>query len=148
MVGLSSVEMLGEKARLISFFMNKICDCVRGDDLTRLSTREWVDTFNALMIPKCYVYVDNDWLIHVVMIKGGSTDLHTRRYFTAIQGYTKLGQYTFLPSTIAHTADVIWNFNATTGMWTTLKDRTGEFEKHCPIKFGGIPERKANDSPV
>jgi len=89
---------------------------------------ELVATFNALALPKYYIYVDDDWLCHVVMIKCS---------LGADKSY-----YASLSAATTYSADVIWNFDSDTGMWNTLKDRTGDFEKLCPMKFGSLPVQR------
>jgi hypothetical protein len=85
-----------------------------------------VATFNALMLPRGYVYVDDSWTCHVVVIRTDNRELG----------------FKFVNSSITSIADVVWDFNAVTGTWNVLKDRHGTFWSLCPIKCGGILTRK------
>ena len=116
------MEQLAAKSRMLAELVREIRrvkpSAVRDD---------YVNTFNALTIPRGYLYIDPDGLVHVVMLRKGT------------QGPPALPSF---GSAVAHSADVIWDFDPVTGLWNTLKDRTGDFEKLCPIKCGGIPSRR------
>lgn len=100
----------------------------------------YVATFNALMLPKGYMYVSDDMLVHLVIIdmKNEPAGGLKPGTLTSIAGSTSGGFGLF------HGADVIWKFRPQTGIWTTTKDHTGNFESLCPIKCGGMPEVKRN----
>lgn len=87
-----------------------------------------VATFNALTLPSAYLYVDPDMLCHVVMIKSAVSDKEIKRHYPHFP----------MSMEVSHSADVIWTFDPATGIWNTLKDRTGDFERICPLKCGGV----------
>jgi len=129
--------MFANKSRTFATLIRTIKECFK-DDRLRSGIPDYVATFNALALPKCYLYVDPDDLVHVVFI-----DSRPR----ALEGderdalpLPKIG----LGMQVQFSADVIWNFRPQTGMWTIAKDRTGDFESLCPIKCGGMPEVKRN----
>jgi hypothetical protein len=82
-----------------------------------------LETFNALTLPKYFMVLTDD-MIHLVYIGKETVELSR------------------LPTMLSHTADVIWHFEPFTGIWNIAKDRTGSFQSLCPIKMGGIPERR------
>ena len=93
------------------------------------SVTDLVNTFNALALPKGYVYICPDDMIHVVMI---NNSLNSTSLQESIPLAYKLG------SQVSHEADIIWDFEPMTGLWRTLKDRTGILSSLCPMKFGGF----------
>lgn len=113
---------------------------------------EYVAMFNALSLPSGYVYVDKDMLVHLVFIdmKNVRDDVGDKKSVALAPGnvYTYSGRKSKIGSSssleLEFSADVIWNFRPETGIWTTTKDRTGDFESLCPIKCGGMPEVKRN----
>lgn len=106
--------------------MRRMPPCVGRDD--------HVETFNALMLPRAYVHVAEDGLVHVIVIKF-AVDIDNSRPETFATRPLPIG--------VQHSADVIWRFDPGTGLWNTLKDKTGAFSSLCPIKCGGIPTVKA-----
>jgi hypothetical protein len=100
---------------------------------SRCNVGDLIAEFNALMLPKGYVHVDESGLVHLVLIgnrlaKHGVSDNRVRWSFS-------------LPAAALYTADVVWQFEPLTGLWDVLKDRTGVFQPLCPIKCGGCPAK-------
>ena len=122
---------------MFATLLRTIKQCFK-DDRLRSDIPGYVATFNALALPRCYVYIDPDDLVHVVFIDTRCGQLKGDQH--AALPLPQLG----LGMQVEFTADVIWNFQSQTGMWTTTKDRTGVFESLCPIKCGGMPEVKRN----
>lgn len=112
---------VADKARMLGWLINKIRRLGPG------AGRDCIETFNALTIPRGYIYIDPDDMIHVVMLQQG-----------AMGEPLKLLDFGVF---VAHEADFVWCFDPATGMWNVLKDRTGAFESLCPIKCGGIPAK-------
>jgi hypothetical protein len=131
------VEQLAQKSRTFAALIRTIKQCLTADGL-RSSIPDYVATFNALALPKCYMYVDPNDLVHVVFIDNRQRSLEGDE--RAALPLPKLG----LGMQVEVSADVIWNFQPQTGMWRVTKDRTGDFQSLCPIKCGGMPEVKRN----
>jgi len=126
-----------KKARALGFLIRKIKETLRADEAAvRRSVVDHIDTFNTLAIPRGYVHVDSDGLVHVVCIRHKQTASVTGGEFKPKPFGTE----------VTFSADVIWDFDPPTGLWRTLKDRTGEFERYCPIKCGGIPAVKPKNN--
>lgn len=88
-----------------------------------------VSTFNSLSLPKSYIYVDSDMLVHYVQIDISINEAQIPRFVGT--------------TTVHDAADVIWKFDAFNGVWTTFKDQTGpdgtgRFSKVSPVSHGGI----------
>jgi hypothetical protein len=120
---------LGVKAFFLQELVRQIHRTASGKE-----RNDYIETFNALMLPKAYVHVDDADLVHIVVIK-----------FTSSINGDDSSTFTLaaLPLGVQHHADIIWRFDPATGLWNTLKDRTGDFSSLCPIKCGGIPTVKA-----
>jgi hypothetical protein len=118
-----------DKARTLAFLIRKIRNVMRAEMTVADSVEiaDYVETFNALSIPRGYVYVDPDGLVHVVVVRQGLVKKQVQHPFGTEIGFS---------------ADVIWDFDPVTGLWNTFKDRMGTFESLCPIKCGGIPTVK------
>jgi hypothetical protein len=128
------VEPLAKKSRLALQLIREIKRVIPSE-----LRDDYVAWFNTLTLPRAYLYVDPDGLCHLVNIR-----CKTQR----AEGL-KPGNLTMLAGSsspggmgIQHSADVIWDFDPVTGIWMTTKDRTGDFERLCPIKCGGIPSRR------
>jgi hypothetical protein len=113
----------GEKARVLTYIIRQLRNGLSDEDVA-----ECVSTFNALSIPRGYIYVDSDRVIHVVMIRRGMVN--------AAPAFTSFS------AGVIYGADVVWDFDPVSGTWLTLKDRTELYESLCPIKCGGIPTVK------
>lgn len=130
--------LVAGKARMLGFLLRKIKEAQRAPEASvRRTVADYVETFNALSLPKCYLYVDPDGLCHVVHIncKSKRAEGFKPGDLAAFGGAVGSSEVQF-------GADVIWDFNPQTGIWNTTKDRTGDFQALCPMKCGGIPERK------
>jgi len=129
------VEPFAKKSRLAHQLIREIKRVQPGE-----LRDDYVAWFNTLTLPRAYLYVDPDGLCHVVNIR-----CKTQRAEGLRPGNLNfMGASTSTPggAGVGHSADVIWDFDPVTGLWTTLKDRTGDFERLCPIKCGGIPSRR------
>lgn len=126
------MQPVAEKARALGFLIRKIKEVQKADEASvRRTVADYVETFNALTIPKGYVYIDPDGLVHVVVIRQGMVKKQADRPFGTEMQFS---------------ADVIWDFDPVTGLWNTFKDRTGVFQSLCPMKCGGIPVRRGSVS--
>ena len=112
------------KSQALGDIMVRIKRAISTDGIAGPHVLDLVATFNALSLPKGYVYIDPDGLIHYVRIVASLLDSRKER--------------TLPPTQVQYTADVIWCFDAIDGTWTVIKDRTGDFEKLAPIKCGGM----------
>ena len=133
------MQQLAGKARMLGFLLCKIKEQLGADEaIVHRSIADDVETFNALTMPKGYLYVDPDGLCHYVFIDVGlpQADGLPEGTMRSLAGQSTME--------VRFRADVIWKFEAMTGTWTIIKDRTGDFEGLRPIKCGGIPTVKTS----
>lgn len=107
-----SIELMSaERAKLITWVVtNKLKS---KDDAIR---QDAIETINALMIPRGYVYYEDN-LVHLVMINESSEF--------------------YWPRSLTYAADVIWHVNTVTSTWVVRKDRTSIYERLVPIMASG-----------
>lgn len=115
---------LADKTRMLTKIIQEIKWCPSGVAVPGL-----VDAFNVLALPKGYVYVDPDTLVHVIMIQC-TRDIKPVSDNPEAIGRLMINQ---LGTGVAHTADVVWHFDPVERSWVTVKDRTGDFQARCPI---------------
>lgn len=121
--------MYAEKARVLNWLVNIIKVAQRDSQQSKLD--DAIATFNALALPRGYIHVCDAGLVHLIYI-------NVKTSVFKFSGMTA-GMTENFGMESSHLADVIWSFEAQTGIWKIKKDRYGTYES-CPhpIKCGGM----------
>lgn len=116
--------------------------CKRECHRINLAIADIVNTFNALTLPKCYIYVDDatSW-IHLV-----SVQIVPFRLVVDDRGWNDMVPNELITQHVVFNVDFVWHFDAKTGLWNSVKDRTQSLSSLCPVKCGGMQQCKSHST--
>ena len=114
---MADVPLMGERARMIGWAMQRICGLKGDPQKNREQLDELVSMANALLIPRSWVGVDDEGLLHVTYTRVKNDP----KSGAAIMGTARNG-----PSALIFSADRAWSYDQVAGTYTCIKSRDGE----------------------
>jgi len=128
---MADVPLMGEKARYITYCVQELSRLKGDPQKNRARLNELVSTANALLIPRSWVGVDEEGLLHVTYtrVKGerGKPDAPTNSPI--------LNTYRNGPSILMFSADRAWSYDQIAGTYTCIKSRDGEIGHVYPSRI-------------
>jgi len=123
---MADVPLMGEKARYITYCVQELSRLKGDPQKNRARLNELVSMVNALLIPRSWVGVDNEGLLHVT---------YSRVKIGPKHGEIIIGTARNGPSALIFSADRAWSYDQIAGTYTCIKSRDGEIGHVYPSRI-------------
>lgn len=133
------MELVASKSRVLGDVIRRIVRCCHSG-ITVPSTydecTDLVNTFNALALPKGFVHVNAEAQVHLVRFVAPRSTGVRQAFFVHGWSMGMLCEF-----------DFVWDFDQLGRKWYVVKDRSGVFERLCPIVGDSVPTLACQDVP-